>query len=154
MSQDELVMNVFVAFAADMQEMPALTLRAGNDLDEYRSASAFDSTVDTISDAYLEQYCWGMGYLDAGSWRHYLSYLIEYAVRHMDRSSEVVDSLLNNLRPPDRESLRLESLSDHQQTVIRRFLELLAFSEKSAHQDLAGQVLEEWWLPDALYHNP
>jgi len=153
MSQDELVMNVFVAFAADMQQGPALTLRGGNDLDEYRSASAYNSAVDTISDTYLEQYCWGLGYLDAGSWRHYLAYLIEYAVRHIDRSSEVVDSLLNNLRPPEREPPRLASLSDHQQTVIRRLLELLAFSEKSAHQDLAGQVLEEWWIPDALYRD-
>lgn len=144
-------MNVFVAFSTDMQTHPLMSLRGGNDLDQYRPASTFDTTVDTISDAYLEQNCWGLGYLDAGSWRHYLPYLMEYTVRHLEQGSEVVDALLNNLRPPDRIPPRLESLTDHQQAVLRRFLELLGFSEKSAHAELACQVIEEWWIPDALY---
>jgi hypothetical protein len=144
MSQDELIMNVFVAFAVDMQSRPLMSLRGGNDLDQCRSISAFDSAMDTISDTYLEQNCWGLGYLDAGSWRHYLPYLMEYTVRHLEQGSEVVDALLNNLRPPDREPPRLESLTDHQQAALRRFLELLGFSDKSAHAELACQVIEEW----------
>lgn len=28
---------------------------------------------------------------------------------------------------------------------------LVAFSEDSANSDFAKQVLEEWWIPDALY---
>ncbi len=153
MHQDELIMNVFVAFAIDMKNRPALTLRGGNDLDEYRTASPFDPALDGISDRYLEQYCWGLGYLDPGSWRHYLPCFIEYAVRHLDKGSEAIDALLNNLRPPDREPPRLESLTDQQQLVIRRFLEFIAFAEKSAHQDLACQVIEEWWIPDAVFRS-
>ena len=136
-------MNVFVAFTTDMKTRPELTLRGGNNLDNYRAASAFDITIDTISDHYLEQHCWGLGYLDTASWRHYLPYLIEYSLRHLEQGSDVIDALLNNLRPPDRDPPRLESLSEHQQAVIRRFLELLAFSENSAHQDLACLILEE-----------
>lgn len=153
MNHDELIMNVFVAFATDMKQRPALTLRGGNDLDEYRTASAYDSQTDTIADAYLEQYCWGIGYLDADSWRHYLPYLIEFTLRHLEQDDNVVDALLNSLRPPDRDPPRLESLTEHQQAVIRRFLELLAFTEQSAHQDLACVVLEERWIPDAIYRD-
>lgn len=153
MDRDEFIINVFVAFTAEMKIHPELSLRGGNDLDAYRSASEFDSSLDTISDDYLEQNCWGVGYLDAGSWRHYLPYLIEYALRHLHQGSNVVDALLNSLRPPDRDPPRLESLTEHQQAVIRDFLELLAFSEQSAHQDLACHVLEQWWIPDALFRN-
>jgi hypothetical protein len=63
----------------------------------------------------------------------------------------VVEGLLHSLRPPDREPPRLASLTVEQESVIVEFLEDLAFSEDSANQDFAQQVLEEWWLPDALY---
>ena len=58
---------------------------------------------------------------------------------------------LNNLRPPDRTPPRLASLSPEQENVVTAFLDLLAFSESSAHKDFACQILEEWWVPGALY---
>jgi hypothetical protein len=64
----------------------------------------------------------------------------------------VVDALLSSLRPPDRTPPRLASLSEEQEAVLREFLEEIAFAAEPNHyQDLAMQVLEEWWIPDALY---
>ncbi|MBH0187702.1 MAG: hypothetical protein HP493_02280 [Nitrospira sp.] len=80
-----------------------------------------------------------------------MPHLIEYVVRHVGQFTEVGDALLNNLRPPDREPPRLASLTPDQEKVVTAFLELLAFSESSAHRDFACQVLEEWWIPGALY---
>jgi hypothetical protein len=34
---------------------------------------------------------------------------------------------------------------------MRECLETLAFSDRSAYQAEACQVLEEWWIPNALY---
>jgi len=149
--QDALLADVFSAFAADLAATPTISLRAGNELDDYKQASRFEPAADAISDAYLESYHWGIAHLDAASWRHYLPYLIEYALRHRDNGSLVVDSLLHSLRPPDREPPRLASLSCRQESLITQFLETLAFGESSVHQDLACQVLDEWWLPNALY---
>lgn len=151
MGRVSLVAELFSAFAADVAATPTVTLRAGNELDDYKQASRFEPTVDSISDAYLESYPWGIAHLDAASWRHYLPYLIEYALRHSHNGSLVVDALLNSLRPPDREPPRLASLSRQQESLITQFLETLAFGESSVHQDLACQVLDEWWLPNALY---
>jgi len=50
------------------------------------------------------------------------------------------------LEPP-----RLASLTAEQEAVIVLFLEEVSFSEDSANSDFATQVLEEWWLPNALY---
>jgi Family of unknown function (DUF6714) len=67
----------------------------------------------------------------------------------------VVDALLSALRPSDRVPPRLASLTEAQEAVVREFLELLAFGdEPSPYRDLALQVLEEWWLPNALYRRP
>lgn len=63
----------------------------------------------------------------------------------------VVEGLLHNLRPPDREPPRLASLTAEQESVIVAFLDEVACSEDSANRDFAQQVLEEGWLPDALY---
>jgi hypothetical protein len=66
----------------------------------------------------------------------------------------VVDALLSSLRPPDRTPPRLASLTEEQEVVLREFLESLAFAgESNPYQDLAMQVLEEWWLPNALYRS-
>jgi hypothetical protein len=151
MSQTELVALAFAAFAADISRSPAVTLRAGNELDEYKTPSPFVAALDVVTDEYLEQYTWGVGYLDAPSWRHYLPHLIEYALRHIHQGSNVTDALLYSLRPPDREPPRLASLSPEQEALVTRALDALAFSEESAHQELACQVLEEWWSPGALY---
>ena len=151
MNNPAIVAQAFAAFASEAAAGPAITLRGGNDLDDYKPPSAFDPIVDSISDAYLEEYAWGMGYLDAASWRHYLPHLIAFSVRHLQQGSNVIDALLNSLRPPDREPPRLAALSATQQSVITEFLDLLAFSKESVHQELACQALEEWWAPGALY---
>lgn len=151
MGQSPLVAELFAAFAPEVEATPSVTLRAGNALDDYSQPSPFETAADSISDSYLESYPWGIGYLDAASWRHYLPYLIEYAIRHKDSGDLVVDGLLNSLRPPDREPPRLASLSPQQEALVARFLEALAFGEPSPYSELACQVLEEWWVPNALY---
>ncbi|WP_147411190.1 DUF6714 family protein [Pseudomonas cavernicola] len=151
MNYPTLVSEVFSAFSVESAAVPSVTLRAGNALDDYSEPTNFDPCADVISDAYLEQYHWGIGYLDPASWRHYLPHLIEYAVRHVQVGSGVIDSLLNSLRPPDRDPPRLASLSAQQEAAVTRFLDFLAFSPESAQIGLACQVLEEWWVPGALY---
>jgi hypothetical protein len=153
MNQHAIVARAFAAFASEVETEPLTTLRGGNDLDEYKSPSSFDPVVDSISDVYLEQYAWGVGYLDSSSWRHYLPHLIAFSVRNLRTGSNVVDALLNSLRPPDRTPPRLAALSIEQQSIITEFLDLLAFSKESAHQELACQALEEWWAPGALYRS-
>ncbi|WP_201487452.1 DUF6714 family protein [Pseudomonas sp. OF001] len=130
---------------------PQKTLRAGNALDEYRPEPRFDPVIDSISDEYLEEYHWGISHLDPDSWKYYLPTLIEYSLKNLDEDSLVTNALLNSLRPPDRTPPRLASLSQEQERVIVTFLETLAFNENSAQQDLACQVMEEWWIPNALY---
>ena len=54
------------------------------------------------TDAYLEGFAfWGLGYLDARSWRHYLPRLIEYAFRHPHDPAMVTEALVRSLRPPE-----------------------------------------------------
>lgn len=139
------------AFAQDLSSAPKVTLRGGNALDDYREPAPFDATLDAVTDSYLEQFTWGIAYLDAQSWRHYLPYLIEYALRHIREANTVTDAMLNSLRPPDREPPRLASLSKVQEELVTRALDELAFFNDSAHKDFACQVLEEWWIPGAIY---
>ncbi len=63
----------------------------------------------------------------------------------------VAEALLWSLRPPDREPPRLGSLSAEQEAVVVAVLDVLAFDERSLDRDLAMQVLEEYWIPGALY---
>lgn len=140
------------AFRADLQAAPQKTLRGGNAEDSYDLPPPPDAELDRLSDAYLEAYTfWGLAFLDAASWRHYLSPLIDYTFLHMDDPKMVVEGLLHNLRPPDREPPRLASLNAEQEAVIVALLEQLAFSDDSPNRDLAMQVMEEWWIPGALY---
>jgi len=122
-------------------------------MDDYASPPAFDAALDVITDAYLEQHFWGVAHLDTASWRYYLPALADYAIRHLRESSLVVEALLTSLRPPDRDPPRLAALSVEQQKVVTELLDVLAFDQASAHQDLACQVLEEWWVPAALYRD-
>ena len=139
-------------FHADALVTPPMTLRGGYAEDSYDIAPPFDPVLDELTDTYIEAYTfWGLAYLDPASWRHYLPHLIDYTFRHMDDPKMVVEGLLHNLRPPDREPPRLASLGAEQESVIAAFLEEVAFSEDSANRDFAQQVLEEWWIPDALY---
>ncbi len=139
-------------FRVDVDSAPPMTLRGGNEVDSYNSASTPDPILDALTDTYLEAYAfWGLGHLDTVSWRYYLPHLIDYSLRHMDDPKMAVEGLLHNLRPPDRDPPRLASLTAEQEAVITAFLEDVAFSEDSANKDFAMQVLEEWWLPDALF---
>lgn len=131
-----------------------MSLRGGDAADSYDEPPPFDAALDAITDDYLCRYTWGVGYLDPASWRHYLPHMIEHALRNHARGSDVADALLNSLRPPDREPSRLASLSTEQEAVVVEVLDFLAFAPDSRHQDLACQVLEEWWVPGALYRKP
>ena len=149
--ESDLVSRVFTAFANDVAANPLVTLRGGDAIDDYRQPPPEDSVSDTYTDAYFETYFWGVGHLDPQSWRHYLPYLIKYAMVHINEASLVVDALLTSLRPPDREPPRLASLTSEQEACVTAFLDALAFGQLSAHQELACQALEEWWAPAPLY---
>ena len=150
MPHTELIAEIFAAFSAEGSAFPAMTLRGGDALDLDQAAPPFDVLVDAISDEYLEAHPWGSGWLDAASWRHYLPFMMEYALRNIARPSEVADALLTSLRPPDRDPPRLGSLNKAQETVVLRMLDALAHSEGSASRDLAAMVLSEWWTPGAI----
>ena len=62
-----------------------------------------------------------------------------------------IDALLWSLRPPDRDPPRLASLTREQEEVVVAALDKLAFSGDSAYRSDAMQVMEEWWIPEALY---
>ena len=145
------------AFRLDAESAPAITLRGGAACDDYRDPPPYDAALDSPTDDYLERYAFhGLPYLDAASWRHYLPRLIDYAMRHLDGSNGmVVEGLLWSLRPPDREPPRLAAITPGQEQVIVSFLERLAFGdERLPERDLALQVMEEWWIPGALYRPP
>lgn len=150
----DIIARAYAAFQADLNATPALTLRGGNAVDSYAEPPAYDAALDAPTDAYLAQYTfWGLGYLDAASWRHYLPRLIDYSIRHLaNRETMAIDGLMWSLRPPDRIPPRLATLSAEQEAVIVEFLELLAFNEQaSGYHDFAMQILDEWWLPNARY---
>ncbi|MCL4368011.1 MAG: hypothetical protein M1337_02395 [Actinobacteria bacterium] len=131
-----------------------MTLRGGDAVDGYAEPPEFDPAIDEPTDVYLETHAFGgLPYLDAASWRHYLPRLIDHALRHLgDPRGMVIDGVLFSLRPPDREPPRLAALTTEQEAVIVAFLEHLAFSEDVVpERNLALQVLEEWWIPNALY---
>ena len=147
MPYTDLFADIFAAFSAEGTAFPATTLRGGDALDRDQPAPPFDVLVDAVSDEYLETHPWGSGYLDAASWRHYLPFMMEYALRHLDEPSDVTDALLTSFRPPDRNPPRLGSLTKAQETVVLRFLDAMAHSAGSASLDLAAIVLSEWWTP-------
>lgn len=150
MPHTELIADIFAAFSVESTAFPPMTLRGGDALDAHQPAPPFDVLVDAISDDYLEAHPWGSGYLDATSWRHYLPFMMEYALRHITESSDVTDALLTSLRPPERQPPRLGSLSKAQETAVLRFLDVMAYSETSGSMELAALVLSEWWTPGAI----
>jgi hypothetical protein len=131
---------------------PPMSLRSGNSVDSCGEPLEWDLSDEAVDDAYLESYHWGLYHLDPESWRFYLPYFIDYALRHRGYGgSAATSTLLQNLRPPDRIPPRLASLSSGQEQLIIEFLEFLAYGEDSDCQDEALQVLEEYWMPDSLY---
>jgi hypothetical protein len=150
MPHTDLIADIFAAFSAEGTAFPSMTLRGGDALDLNKPAPSFDVLVDAISDEYLEAHPWGSGYLDATSWRHYLPFMMEYALRHITEASDVTDALLTSFRPPDRDPPRLGSLTKTQETAVLRFLDVMAYNADSASMDLAAVVLSEWWTPGAI----
>jgi hypothetical protein len=120
-------------------------------VDGYSQPVPFDPAEDEPTDAYLEGFAfWGLGYLDARSWRHYLPRLIDYALRCPNDRAMVTEALVRTLRPPDRYPPRLAALTADQEDVVRSFLEHAALDGANPHvQAEAQQALEEWWLPNA-----
>ncbi|PYR31658.1 MAG: hypothetical protein DMF90_25200 [Acidobacteria bacterium] len=143
--------QAFEAFRADATAPPALTLRGANALDGYDRPTPFDPAADEPTDAYLEGFAfWGITYLDARSWRHYLPRLIDYSFRRQNDPAMVTEALVRSLRPPDRYPPRLGALNAEQEGVVRSFLEQVALGDAFPHlQTEAQQALEEWWLPNA-----
>jgi hypothetical protein len=156
--RQQLVQRAFDAFKADAAASPAITLRGGNALDSYDEPPPFDAEIDEPTDAYLETHAFnGIVFLDAPSWRHYLPRLIEYALRNIASNAPgtmAIDGLLYSLRPPDRDPPRLGSLTREQEDVVVAALEQLAFADDSLYRAEAMQVMEEWWIPGALYRPP
>jgi len=146
-----LISELFIAFSQEVSVPPKISLRAGDAIDDYAMPTQFEHEQDQISDDYFENYHWGISYLDPESWRHYLPFLFRYALHKRKENSIVIDALLNSLRPPDRLPARLASLSIEQEKAVREAIEYLAFEENSIHTELACIVLEEWWLPNAIY---
>ena len=151
MNTAAIVAGAFDEFRADAAVPPPLTLRGANAVDSYDLPMPFDPAEDVPTDAYLEAFAfWGLGYLDARSWRHYLPRLIDYAFRRPDDPAMVTEALVRSMRPPDRYPPRLGALDAGQEGVVRSFLEHVALSDALPHvQAEAQQALEEWWLPDA-----
>ena len=119
-------------------------------MDGYDVAEPFDPARDEPTDEYLQGYAfWGLTYLDARSWRHYLPRLIDHVLRHPEDPGMVAEALVRSLRPPDRYPPRLASLSPEQETAVTSFLEQIALGDATPHlRDDAQQALEEWWAPN------
>ena len=149
MNQPSIVDRAFAAFASDAAVPPALSLRGGFDIDSYKRAEPFDAAADRPTAEYIEQHAfWGLGYLDARSWRHYLPRLIQYALLNPDDPHMVTETLVRSLRPPDRYPPRLRTLTPDQGRVITAFLEHLTRSHPSEElRKEAQQALDEWWGP-------
>lgn len=150
MTRETLVGRAVAAFRRDLETAPPLTLRGANAVDGYDRAEPFAPAEDEPSDAYLEGYAfWGLPYLDAQSWRHYLPGLLEYTLRRPDDPAMVAEAFVRSLRPPDRYPPRLASLSADQEAVVRAFLEQVARRERDgALAGEARQALAEWWGPE------
>jgi hypothetical protein len=149
---ENIIDQAWEVFAADVATIPPMTLRGGNAVDSFDLPAPFDPEADQPADDYLEAHYRGIVHLDPASWRHYLPRLIDYALQHLgEAGAAVTEALLWSFRPPDREPPRLGSLTPQQEAVVVAFLEAMAFTDASAYQDLATQVLEEYWIPGALY---
>ena len=153
--REQIVRRAFEAFRADLESIPPITLRAGDALDSYDDPPPYDPALDEPNDAYLEAWAFNaLNFLDSPSWRHYLPRLIDYALRHIASHAAgtmAIDGLLWSLRPPDRDPPRLGSLTREQEAVIVAALDQLALAEDSVYRKDAMQVMEEWWVPGALY---
>ena len=147
----EIAAEIERAFA-ERPEAPALSLRGGAALDVYDVPPPFDPTLDAPTEEYLERCCSGLMHVDADSWLYYLPLVLRLALARAALPGDaLVEAVVWTLRPPDRDPPRLGRLGAAQEAAVVAVLEHLAFSPESRHQDLALQVLEEYWIPGALY---
>ena len=151
MTSLELIQMVRDAFADDIAIDPPMTSRGGACLDDHREAPPYDPVRDAVCDAYMESFHWGVAHLDAASWRHYLPQLADYVVRNFDEGTLVGGATISSLCAPDRNPPRLATLTPGQENAVTKFLEFLALTDGSAHQDEACRAIDEWWSPDAMY---
>ena len=158
MTRDSIIQRAYEVFRADVDAIPPITLRGGEALDSYDEPPPYDAVIDQPTPAYLEAFAFNaLNFLDPPSWRHYLPRLIEYALTNIASNAPgtmAIDGLLWSLRPPDRDPPRLGSLSRAQEEVVVATLDQLAFSDDSVYRKDAMQVMEEWWIPGALYRPP
>jgi hypothetical protein len=151
MISTDLSKLLFDAFADDIAVDPEVTLRGGNHLDQYCASTPYDPVTDRVSDEYMESFPWGVAHLDPASWRHYLPQLADYVVRHFKHGTLVGEATIASLCAPDHDPPRLATLTPRQEQAVTEFLEFLAFTDGSAHQDDACRAIDEWWSPDAMY---
>jgi hypothetical protein len=69
----DLADRIRLAFAAEMDATPPMSLRGGNDVDSYDLPAPFDPVADELTDGYIARYAyWALPHLDPDSWRHHL----------------------------------------------------------------------------------
>nr|WP_323515155.1 DUF6714 family protein [Xanthomonas sp. WHRI 8812E] len=135
-----------------MSDRPPMSLRAGNAIDDHAEVPPFDAVRDQVTAEYLERYCCGIHHLDSVSWRFYLPHLLQHALRNSgNAASNATDTLLQSLRPPDREPPRFGSLSAAEERMVIAALDTLAFTDGSEWIESAQCALEEYWGPGASY---
>ena len=156
-ARGEIARRAAAAFRTDVERDPRTSLRGANSLDGYEQPPPFDPVLDEATDDYVETYAnYGLVYVDADSWRHYLPRLMDHALRNHDVRGRpgaglAIGALLASLRPPDREPPRLATLTTEQECVIVDLLDVLAFGEGSDWQDEAMALLDEdHWSPEAI----
>ena len=149
MNDPSIIDRAFAAFATDVATPPPLSLRGGYDIDSYKRPEPFDAAKDEATAEYIEQHAfWGLGYLDAQSWRHYLPILIQYSLLNPDDPRMVTETLVRSLRPPDRYPPRLRSLTPEQAQLVAVFLDHLVTAHPSEElRKEAQQALDDWWGP-------
>ena len=151
----DLIARAYEVFRSDVDAVPPITLRGGNALDSYDDPPPYDPGIDRPTDEYLETHAYhGMVFVDPPSWRHYIPRLIDYALRNIASNGPgtmAIDALFWALRPPDRDPPRLASLTPDQEKVIVAFLDEMAFADDSLYKEDAMVVIQEWWMPGALY---
>ena len=153
----DLIQVINKVFKDKTVKIPTMTLRAGDAVDSYDLPTAYDEQLDRPTDEYLQQFAyWGLPHLDPVSWHYYLPLLMSYSLRNATKDAPVesglaVEATLFSLRPPDREPSRFSLLTPEQEEVIVQFLVILAFDEESIYQEDGMEVLEEYWIPEAIY---
>ncbi len=111
----------YAGFRADLEARPAMSLRAGEAVDAYREPPPFDPVLDEPTDDYLAAYAF-----------EGILYLDAASWRHY--LPLLIDYSLRHMHSSP--SLAIEGL---------------LWSLRPPERDLALQVLEEWWMPGALY---